>query len=64
VASKVFAFALAREVVEYNPVAGVPPPGEEQKRRRVLSDGELRTLWTLWEKENSITSRLAASESA
>jgi integrase len=43
--SKVFSFALARELVEYNPVLGVPRPAPEHSRERVLSEDELRRLW-------------------
>ena len=55
-ASKIFNFGLVREVVEFNPVGGVPPAGEERSRDRVLSEHEIRTLWGIWEAENSVTS--------
>ncbi|HVT17888.1 MAG TPA: tyrosine-type recombinase/integrase [Thermoanaerobaculia bacterium] len=55
-ASKIFAFALEREIVEFNPVAGLPPQGEERGRERVLSEDEIRTLWQAWEAEGSIAS--------
>jgi integrase len=55
-ASKVFAFGLEREIVEFNPVAGLRKPGEERPRERVLADDEIRTLWAIWEAEPSITS--------
>lgn len=55
-ASKVFNFGLVREVVEFNPVTGVPPAGQERSRDRVLSETEVRTLWVLWEGESSVAS--------
>ena len=42
---KVFAFAVAGEVVEINPVTDVPRPGVERQRDRVLNDDEIRQLW-------------------
>jgi integrase len=56
VVSRIFAFAVEREIVEYNPVAGLRRPSVEQSRQRVLSDDEIRAFWTAWEVENSITS--------
>jgi integrase len=55
-ASKIFAFALEREIVEFNPVAGLPPQGEERSRERVLSEEEIRVLWGAWEAEGSMAS--------
>jgi integrase len=40
-----FNFALARDLVPSNPVAGVPRPAPESRRDRVLSSSEIRTLW-------------------
>jgi integrase len=54
--SKIFAFALSRDVAEVNPVGGLPRPGEERRRERVLSEEEIRTLWGIWEAEDSISS--------
>jgi integrase len=56
VVSRIFAFAVERVLVEYNPVAGLRRPSVEQSRQRVLSDEEIRAFWTAWEVENSITS--------
>lgn len=42
---KMFAFALQRDVVEVNPVAGTARPGVEKSRTAVLSDDEVRTFW-------------------
>jgi integrase len=42
---RMFNFAIAREVVEINPSAGVEAPGTETERERVLSDDETCGLW-------------------
>jgi integrase len=42
-----FNYALDREWIEANPAARIPDPGEECARERVLSNGELRELWTV-----------------
>ena len=42
---KVFAFAVEREIVEFNPVTGTPRPGVEHQRDRVLTEDEIRILW-------------------
>jgi integrase len=55
-ASKIFAFALEREIVEFNPVAGFPPQGEERSRERVLSEKEIKLLWRAWEAKRSMAS--------
>jgi integrase len=46
---KVFAFALERELVEFNPVDGTPRPGVERSRDRVLTPEEIREFWTATE---------------
>ncbi len=46
VLSCMFNFALDREWVEFNPAARIASPGQERSRDRVLSDDELRELWT------------------
>jgi integrase len=46
VLSRMFNFALDREWIEANPASRIPEPGEEQSRERVLTDEELRELWT------------------
>jgi integrase len=40
-----FGWAVGEGKVTTNPVAGVKPVGEEQKRDRVLTDAELVTFW-------------------
>jgi integrase len=54
--SKIFAFALARDLVEFNPVAGSSRPGEERSRARVLTEAEIAALWNAWEADGSVTS--------
>lgn len=43
--SKVFAFGIGQDIVDVNPVSGVPRPGVERARDRVLSDDEIRRFW-------------------
>ena len=42
---KLFNWALSQDVVDLNPVTGVPRPAVEQQRDRVLTDDEIRQLW-------------------
>ena len=42
---KLFGWALSRDIVETMPTAGVTRPTEEKARDRVLSDGELKSVW-------------------
>jgi len=43
--SKMFAFALDRDLVTVSPAVRIPRPAQEHARDRVLTDMELRTLW-------------------
>jgi integrase len=43
--SKLFAFALDRDLVQASPAVRIPRPGQEQARDRVVTEDELRTLW-------------------
>lgn len=43
--SKMFAWALEREIVEVNPVVGTSKPSPEKARNRVLTDAEIKTVW-------------------
>jgi integrase len=45
VISRVFSYAVQRDIVEGNPAYRVAKPGAEQSRDRVLTDAELRELW-------------------
>jgi integrase len=58
VCSRIFAFAVEREVVEHNPVVGLRRPTEEHSRDRVLSPDEIRILWAIWDAEGSQVSAL------
>jgi integrase len=42
---KMFAWAVARDIIAASPCAGVKPPSPEQSRDRVLNDDELRSVW-------------------
>jgi integrase len=58
--SKVFNFGITRGIVEHNPAAHVPPPARLQSRQRVLSEEEIRELWTLFD-SHLLTPLMAAS---
>lgn len=49
--SKIFVFGVRRELVEMNPVVATEKPGQEQTRERVLSETEIRALWTALDDE-------------
>lgn len=51
---KMFAWALEREVVEYNPASGVTKPGAETPKERVLSINEVKTVWQNMDKADDI----------
>jgi integrase len=42
---RLFRWAVGRGIVESNPASDLPKPGSETKRDRVLSDGELISVW-------------------
>lgn len=42
---RLFNWAISRGVVDSSPCAGLKPPGAEQARDRVLTDGEIRFFW-------------------
>jgi len=43
--SKIFNFGIGRDIVEHNPTLGVPRPGKERQRERVLKEEEIRAVW-------------------
>jgi integrase len=43
---KLFNWVLQRDMIEASPVAQVEAPGKETKRDRVLSDDEIKDIWT------------------
>lgn len=47
--SKVFRFALDDELIENSPAVRISRPAPESRRDRVLTEHELRTLWTAWD---------------
>jgi len=49
---KIFVFAISRDVVDANPVSGIARPASEKARERVLTDDEIRTLWTTLDAES------------
>ena len=42
---RMFNFGIDRDIVESNPTTRVRPPGKENRRQRVLTDEEIRTVW-------------------
>lgn len=51
VVSRVFSWALERDLVELNPCAGTRPPAAENRRDRVLNEDEIRALWSALPRE-------------
>lgn len=43
--SKMFGFALDRDLVSASPAVRIPRPGQEHQRDRVLTEDEIRRLW-------------------
>jgi integrase len=48
--SKVFNFALDRDLIPFSPAVRIPRPTVEYPRDRVLTEDEIRTLWHEFEK--------------
>ncbi|MFT5446554.1 MAG: integrase [Gammaproteobacteria bacterium] len=42
---KMFNFAMERDILDTSPCAGVKAPGKENRRERVLTPDEIRTVW-------------------
>jgi integrase len=51
---KMYNWALSKDLVEFNPVTGIPRPGTEQRRDRVLSEGEINAIWKALDQEKPI----------
>ncbi len=52
--SRIFTWALSRDLVEASPVAGVPKPGgQERPREKVLTEAEVKKIWKACEEEGS-----------
>jgi integrase len=43
--STIYNFGITRELVDQNPVIGVPKPTSEKARERVLTEEEIRRVW-------------------
>ncbi|HVT17222.1 MAG TPA: tyrosine-type recombinase/integrase [Thermoanaerobaculia bacterium] len=52
--SKIFNFGIGRDLVEFNPAALVPRPGEERASNRALSDEEIKRVWAALEASDNI----------
>lgn len=48
--SKFFGWCVEREIIDASPVQGVKPPAKNATRDRVLTDDEIRWLWTACDK--------------
>ncbi len=43
---KTYNWAISRDIVTFNPCTGIERPAEERTRERVLTDDEIRAVWT------------------
>jgi integrase len=50
-ARKIYNWALGQDLVEANPCHGIPAPGKEHRRDRVLSEDEIKKFWKEFNKE-------------
>lgn len=53
--SKIFNWAIERELVEHNPCARMKRPAKENRRERVLSAEEIRALWAAIDQQGPTT---------
>jgi len=53
--SRVYAFGVGRGLLEYNLVRDIPPLAKEHSRDRVLSEDEIRRMWTALDKQLPLT---------
>ena len=51
---KMYNWALSKDLVEFNPCAGIPRPGKEQQRDLVLSEDEIKAIRKALDKEKPI----------
>jgi integrase len=58
IARKMFAFAVERDLIEANPFAGVAKRAEERAREKVLTEDEIRAVWTAIEAEPPLLSAI------
>ena len=45
---KLYNWSMDRGVIDHNPVTGLKPPAKETVRDRVLTDEEVKRLWSAW----------------
>ena len=50
--SKIFNWAISREILDYNPCQRAEKPTKERQRERVLASDEIKTLWKAFGKLN------------
>jgi integrase len=43
---RIYSWGIERDIVAVNPCQGISPPGEERARDRVLTEDELRAVWS------------------
>jgi integrase len=55
---KMFAFAVQRDLIEASPFAGVAKRAEEHPREKVLTEDEIRAVWTAIEAEPPVLSAI------
>ena len=48
---RMFSFAIERDIVDAHPCVGIKSPGEEKQRERVLTEDEIRKVWSAFEAE-------------
>jgi integrase len=48
---KMFNFAISRDIVSTSPCTAIHAPATENRRDRILAEDEIRTLWTILDKE-------------
>ncbi len=51
---KMYNWGLSKDLVEYNPCAGIPRPGKEHERDRVLTEDEIKAIWKALGKEKPV----------
>jgi integrase len=51
---KMYNWALSKDLVEFSPVSGIPRPGTERQRDRVLTETEIKAIWKALNEEKPI----------
>lgn len=52
---KIYNWGISQDLVENNPCHGLPRPGKEKQRDRVLTDDEIQKVWKALDKEPVLT---------